>query len=47
MIGNRTRTQAIFVYPSLQIRFNTQVQNKIYISFAIKIMVVFGTVLEK
>ena len=31
--GNNTKNQAIFLYPPLHIKFNTQVQNNTYNNF--------------
>jgi hypothetical protein len=41
--GNKTNNQDKVVCPSLQIKFNTYVQNKMYTNLIKKTIVVFGT----
>lgn len=45
--GISTSNHEMVEYPSLQIRFRTQVQNKTYRIFAINIAIVLGTLHEK
>ncbi len=45
--GINTSNQETVEYPSLQIRFRTQVQNKTYNILAINIAIVLGTLHEK
>ena len=43
MNGNNTKNHEIPLYPALQIKFNTQVQNNIQIALIIIIKIVLGT----
>tara|TARA_B100000123_G_C25578566_1_gene361634 strand:- start:70 stop:225 length:156 start_codon:yes stop_codon:yes gene_type:complete len=47
MNGNKTKNQAMLVAPALHIRFNIQVQNKMYIILIRKITDVLVTSQEK